>query len=133
MLRFTQIKETCLYIDDLDAAERFYSEGLGMPVISKVKGRHIFFRVGSSVLLCFLPEVTRREQNLPPHFAEGKQHIAFEVPLEHYQAWKEKLEALGVAITHEQPWAKGLRSFYFEDPFGHVLEIVPPGIWDPKS
>jgi catechol 2,3-dioxygenase-like lactoylglutathione lyase family enzyme len=130
MLDFTQIKETCLYIDDLDTAQRFYGDGLGMPVISKVEGRHIFFRVGASVLLCFIPEVTRKEQNLPPHFAKGKQHIAFEVPLEQYAAWKEKLHKLGIPITHEQDWGKNRTSIYFEDPFGHVLEILPPGIWD---
>jgi catechol 2,3-dioxygenase-like lactoylglutathione lyase family enzyme len=130
MLHFTQIKESCLYIDNLELAENFYGTQLGMPVISKVKGRHIFFRVGTSVLLCFIPEVTRREQHLPPHYADGKQHIAFEVPESQYEAWKEKIREMGIAISHVQEWGSGRNSFYFEDPFGHVLEIVPPGIWE---
>ncbi|PRY86949.1 VOC family protein [Mongoliibacter ruber] len=129
-MKYTQIKETCLYINDLDLAENFYHELLHMPIISKVDGRHIFFRCGSSVLLCFLPEVTSNEQNLPPHFAHGKQHIAFEVSKRDYLKTKSELLEKGITITHEQEWSKGQESCYFEDPFGHVLEIVPHGIWE---
>lgn len=129
-MNFTQIKETCLYISDLDRAEEFYQGLLEFPLISKIQGRHIFFRCGTSVLLCFLPEVTKNESGLPPHFAEGKQHIAFEVEKINYENTKKELVRRGVRITHTQTWKEGLESFYFEDPFGHVLEIVPMGIWE---
>lgn len=128
-MNFTQIKETCLYISDLDVAEEFYHGKLEMPLISKVEGRHIFFRCGSSVLLCFLPEVTKSEIQLPPHFAQGKQHLAFEVSQADYESSKVLIQDKGIGIIHTQNW-EGLESFYFEDPFGHVLEIVPVGIWD---
>ncbi|QDH80673.1 glyoxalase [Echinicola soli] len=127
---YTQIKETCLYIPDLDRAEEFYHKKLGMPVISKEEGRHIFFRCGTAVLLCFIPETTKNEKVLPPHFASGKQHIAFEVEASAYPKSKAELIEKGIVITHEQEWKDGLESCYFEDPFGHVLEIVPRGIWE---
>ncbi|REE00431.1 VOC family protein [Marinoscillum furvescens] len=129
-MEFTQIKETCLYVADIKASRTFYEGILNLPVISEVQGRHVFFRCGSSVLLCFLAEVTRQEQNLPPHYAHGKLHIALEVPQDQYEAVKAQLVHSGVAITHEQSWKGALKSFYFEDPDGHVLEIVPPGIWE---
>jgi catechol 2,3-dioxygenase-like lactoylglutathione lyase family enzyme len=129
-MKYTQIKETCLYISDLDLAENFYRDILEMPVISKVKDRHIFFRCGTSVLLCFIPEVTRDEENLPPHYAIGKQHIAFEVGKKDYLKTKSTLLEKGITIIHEQEWGRKQTSFYFEDPFGHVLEIVPVGIWE---
>jgi len=129
-MEYTQIKETCLYITNLDAAQHFYGEVLEMPIISKVEERHIFFRCGSSILLCFIPEVTQNETNLPSHFARGKQHIAFEVPAKDYLKTKAEILKKGILLTHEQEWKKGLQSFYFEDPFGNVLEIVPIGIWD---
>lgn len=128
-MRFNQIKETCLYISDLDLAEHFYSGILGLPLISKVDGRHIFFRCGTSVLLCFLPEVTKNEETLPPHFAQGKQHIALEISRREYLKAKSQLLEKGVNITYEQEWKNGQKSFYFEDPFGHVLEVVPVGLW----
>lgn len=129
-MNFIQIKETCLYISDLDLAENFYSGIMDMVVISKSLDRHIFFRCGTSVLLCFLPEVTKKEENLPPHYAIGKQHIAFEVSKKDYLKTKSDLLEKGITITHEQEWGNKQKSFYFEDPFGHVLEIVPVGIWE---
>ncbi|EKB50712.1 VOC family protein [Cecembia lonarensis] len=129
-MKFTQIKESCLYIHDLELAEAFYHKMLRMPIISKVKDRHIFFRCGNAVLLCFLPEATKNESTLPPHFATGKQHIAFEVSQDDYQESINTLKKSGIQITHEQEWKDGLKSSYFEDPFGHVLEIVPDGIWE---
>lgn len=128
-MNITQIKETCLYISDLDQADAFYGGVLGFPLISKVRGRHIFFKCGSSVLLCFLPEATKAEPVLPPHFATGKQHLAFEVSQDDYQQTKDRLIGQGIKIIHLQEWGDGLETFYFEDPFGHVLEIVPFGIW----
>jgi len=129
-MNITQIKETCLYISDLDRAEAFYAGLLGFPLISKIEGRHIFFRCGTSVLLCFLPEVTKAETTLPPHFADGKQHLAFEVEQNDYLRTKQKLIQHNIKIIHEQEWRDGLKSAYFEDPFGHILEIVPKGIWE---
>lgn len=129
-MKFTQIKENCLYISDLDKAEEFYQKQLGLPLISKVPDRHIFFRCGSSVLLCFIPEATKMEKQLPPHYAEGKQHIAFEVEESDYIATKKAFLEKGISIMHTQEWKNGLESFYFEDPFGHVLEVVPRGIWE---
>jgi catechol 2,3-dioxygenase-like lactoylglutathione lyase family enzyme len=130
LMHIKQVKENCLYVSDLDRSLAFYHHLLGMPLISHVAGRHVFFRAGSSVLLCFLPEVTKAEKTLPPHFAYGTQHLAFEVPLEEYELWKEKLEQEGIAIIHEQHWKDDLYSCYFHDPDGHVLELIPPGIWE---
>lgn len=125
-----QIKETCLYIQDIDASIKFYHEKLGFPVISKKEGRHVFFRAGTSVLLCFIAEATRNETILPPHYASGKQHLAFEVSPEDYQKHKHNIQSKNIEIIHEQDWKNNLKSFYFEDPDGHLLEIVPAGIWD---
>lgn len=125
----TRIKETCLYIEDIERTHQFYHHVLELPVISRVPQRHIFFRAGDSVLLCFLRENSRNQTNLPPHWAEGPQHIAFEVPKEEYAQWKDKLAKANVAITFIQQWPEGRESFYFKDPDDHVLEIIPPGLW----
>lgn len=127
---FRQIKEACLYVSDLEASRSFYQDKLGLPVISMVEGRHIFFRVGANVLLCFLPEVTKNDTALPPHYAFGKQHLAFEVDVAEYEEWKQKVINQHIPVLHEQHWKEELYSFYFPDPDGHILEIVPVGIWE---
>ena len=125
-----RIKETCLYVSDLRRTIDFYSGKLGLENFSLVKGRHAFFRAGESVLLCFIPEVTREDQRLPPHFGHGKLHLAFEVPREEYSIWKSRIQDAGISIVHEETWPTGLLSFYFEDPDGHVLEIIEEGLWN---
>ncbi|MEK6476989.1 VOC family protein [Catalinimonas sp. 4WD22] len=129
-MEILQIKENCLYVSDLLRTRHFYKEVIGLELISFVEGRHVFFRAGRSVLLCFLPEVTKQEETLPPHFAYGQQHLAFEVSQSEYEEWKKKLTDQNIKIVHEQHWKENLYSFYFYDPDQHVLEIIPPGIWE---
>lgn len=128
-LSITQVKETCLYVKDLQRTREFYEGKLGLPCFSLVDGRHAFFRAGRSVFLCFVSEATRNETNLPPHWGEGKLHFAFECPKEQYDDWIKKIEAEGIEILQHVDWPHGGRSFYFHDPDGHVAEIVEPGIW----
>ena len=49
------ILESALYVTDLDAAEAFYRDVLGLERIAKVDGRHVFFRCGRGVLRSSLP------------------------------------------------------------------------------
>ena len=128
-MNIRQIKETCIYYRDLEKAKNFYHTLLELPIISYVKEKHIFFRVGGSVLLCFNPDVSRLKVSPPPHYAEGKPHLAFEVTQEEYEDHKKEILAKGIIIIDKVVWETGQESFYFEDPEGNVLEIVPKGIW----
>lgn len=130
-MRITKIKETCLYIHDLEKALHFYHETLGLPVINYLKGKHLFLRAGSSVLLCFNPDDSKKKTSPPAHYGGGKQHFAFEVSLADYETCKAEIQSKGIPLTDEVEWQGGRKSFYFEDPEGNVLEIVPDeGIWD---
>lgn len=129
-MNINQIKESSLYVQDLERTETFYNGKLNFEVIGREKERHIFFKVGSSVLLCFLARATERDETLPPHYGEGKLHIAFEVPKSDYEAMKKWITSKGIDIEHEQHWFGEYSSFYFRDPDGHSLEIVQEGMWD---
>ena len=65
----------------------------------------------------------------PPHGAVGRGHACFLAAPGDYDRWKEDLTARGVEILDETGWDTGLRSFYFEDPAGNVLEIAEGDIW----
>ena len=130
MIDFIKIKETCLYVNDLESAKKFYHDLLELPIIGYLPGKHIFFKAGSSVLLCFNPEDSKLKKSPPPHFGEGKQHFAFEVAVDRYEEAKKNIQQKGIAITDEVTWQDGTKSFYFEDLEGNVLEILPDkGIW----
>lgn len=132
MLAITKIKETCLYVSDLAQAKKFYHDLLQFPVIGEVEGRHVFFRAGASVLLCFIADVSAKSEKLPPHYGSGQLHLAFEVSRENYPATKEKIEQAGIAIEQEYDWGQGYLSFYFRDPDDHLLEVVMDGMWERK-
>ena len=130
-MNFTRIKETCLYVNDLEGCKRFYHDRLGLKLISYVPGKHVFFNAGECVLLCFNPQDSKKKKSPPAHYGGGKQHFAFEVPKSDYYNAKKEIVEKGITIIDEVIWESGEESFYFNDPEGNVLEIVPDrGIWD---
>jgi catechol 2,3-dioxygenase-like lactoylglutathione lyase family enzyme len=130
-MNYLRIKETCLYVHDLEKAWSFYHEVLGLPLISYLPGKHLFLRAGSSVLLLFNPEDSKLKTSPPAHFGGGKQHFAFEVSEENYAHAKAEIVSKGISLLEEVTWKSGKKSFYFNDPEGNVLEILPDaGIWD---
>lgn len=129
-MNFKQIKETCLYFEDLSQARDFYHGLLQLPIISYAEGRYIFFRAGSSVLLCFNPKDSKLKKSPPPHFSQGAYHFAFEVASNEYEQHKQSVIAKGIAVIDTMIWKTGQESFYFKDPIGNVVEIVPEGIWE---
>ena len=93
------VVETAIYVDDLRAAEAFYGAILGLPVIGKEPGRHVFFQVGeASVLIAFLAEATLKGDLLPPHGATGPGHFALGIEGEALDAWRKLLQGHGVTI-----------------------------------
>ena len=87
------IVETAIYVDDLEAAEAFYRDVLGLAIIGKEAGRHVFFRVGDGVLLAFNPETTLKGDVLPPHGAMGPGHFALGVRADGLDEWRRRLQA----------------------------------------
>jgi catechol 2,3-dioxygenase-like lactoylglutathione lyase family enzyme len=129
-LKTKGVVETAIYVDDLQATEAFYGTVLGLKVIGKEPGRHVFFQVGeASVLLAFLAEATLKGDQLPPHGATGPGHFALGIDAEAFDTWRKLLHGHGVSIEKEVEWPRGGRSLYFRDPAGNSVELVTPGLW----
>ena len=123
------VLETILYVDDLDAAERFYGDLLGLELDSRKDGLFVFFKCGDGMLLLFEPHAASSGRNVPAHGAHGPGHACFAVAEAELAGWQRRLEGAGVAIEHEMKWPRGGRSFYFRDPAGNSLELATPRIW----
>ena len=133
-MKFTKIKETCLYVRNLERAKKFYEETLELQLISYVNNKYVFFQVGDTVLLLFNPDDSKTKDSPPAHYAEGKQHFAFEVTSASYQEVKNRILSKGIKITDEITWPQGGQSFYFEDTESNVLEVVTDrGVWPPMN
>ena len=134
-MRPSGILETALYVADLDAAEAFYGEVMGLERIAKVPGRHVFFRCGRACCLLFNAEATgsrrRRTRNCR---------------CRRTARWARAISAFGAppmklrdgrpiwrpAASPSKPISNGRmagRSIYFRDPSGNSLEIAEPRIW----
>jgi catechol 2,3-dioxygenase-like lactoylglutathione lyase family enzyme len=128
-MRAREILETCLYAEDLDAAEDFYTRVMGLERIARVEGRHVFFRCGGRVFLVFDPRETGDGGVIPGHGATGPGHACFAASMEELDGWRTHLRASGVEIEQEKEWPGGGRSIYFRDPAGNSVEIGTPAIW----
>jgi catechol 2,3-dioxygenase-like lactoylglutathione lyase family enzyme len=137
----SRILESALYVDDLDAAETFYRDIVGLQPLTKLEGRHVFFRCGDGVLLLFdaaetvHPPAPDARLPVPPHGATGAGHLCFAGTAEEIEAWRARLEHHGIAIEADFRWPSandepaGGRSIYFRDPSGNSIEIAEPRIW----
>jgi catechol 2,3-dioxygenase-like lactoylglutathione lyase family enzyme len=122
--------ETAVYVDDLDSAERFYRDVLGLTFLEREAGRHVFFQVGSQdVLLIFHAATTMKPDHLPAHGSQGPGHFALGIIAEDLDSWRERLLRHNVPIEHEEVWARGGRSLYFRDSAGNLVELITPGLW----
>lgn len=131
-LQPVRVIETCLYADDLDAAERFYTDVLGLATYAKVPGRHVFFRSGDGMFLVFNASETAKAglQGIPAHGASGPGHAAFATPESDLAEWQKRLRDGGVEIESDYTWPNGGRSLYFRDPAGNSIELTTPRTWN---
>lgn len=124
-----RLLETVLYVDDLEAAARFYGGVLDLEEASRKPGVFVFYRLQDQMLLLFEPDAARGSVAVPPHGADGAGHVAFAVAERDLRRWVAHLVTHGVEIEAELDWPNGGRSFYFRDPAGNSLEIAAPRIW----
>ena len=109
---------TLLYFRNIEKAFRFYEDVLGLKVkIDQGYGR--IYEVSGRALLGVMDEKRGFLQS-----GQGKS-MMISLVTDDVDPWYEALEKRGVKIL-SKPLTKediGIRSFLFEDPEGHILEI----------
>ena len=132
--RPSAVLEAALYVNDLDAAERFYGDILALEKIQRVDNRHVFFRVGRSVLLLFNAEETEQAPRnpdlpVPPHGARGPGHVCLAISRVEMDAMRKHLLDWNVPLDAEFDWPNGARSLYVRDLAGNSVEFAEPHLW----
>ena len=133
--RLLGVLETVIYhqTDEAEPMLHLYRDLLGLAVVAEWEDGTAL-RCGAGVVLLFdRAKLAGRGEPIADHVTTGATHVAFLGSPREYDDWKERLGAGGVAITHEQEWAGGRRSFYFRDPAGNLIEITGGDIWPLSS
>ena len=133
-LKFRKIVETCIYAYELEKMKDFYVNTIGLQLIAEEKGRHIFLKVGKSMLLIFIPKKTMIKSNsvFPIHGAltpPAIVHFALEIEKEDYENSKNMLNQNKIEIEKEITWKKGTKSIYFRIPVGNLVEFITRNSW----
>jgi catechol 2,3-dioxygenase-like lactoylglutathione lyase family enzyme len=130
--RIKGLGEVSIRVKDLDAMQQFYEEVVGLDVLRREES-FVFFKIAegngghSQNLALFRADerwlLDNKSLQLSP---EGStlHHIALNIALEDFVSEKSRLEGLGLkvdAAIHE--WIH-VRSLYFPDPEGNLLEFV---------
>ncbi len=110
-------------VSDLDRAERFYTEVLGLTVVQRFGRHQALLRCGDLTLALF------ERRDLPPRVTDriesplGKAHHAFKVSRSDWQTARELFQSYGVPTHGPIDWGDH-DCLYFLDPDGTLLEIV---------
>ncbi|HEY6255168.1 MAG TPA: VOC family protein [Xanthobacteraceae bacterium] len=122
MLKTQGVVHFTIPVKDLDRAEKFYTEVMGMERLRR--NRHmVFMRAGAD---CFV--LTYSEKPIDPNAGDAHDiHHAFRVSAGDYEQAKAFLAERGIRIFKEEDRRSGTfqgRSAYFHDPDRNVIEII---------
>lgn len=119
-MKVTQYLHTAILVSDLEAAEKFYSDILGLEKCDRYnfKFSGIWYQIGELQIHLIVDP----DYHAPIHNREkwGRNpHLAFVV--DNLQLAKERLQAQGYLI---QMSASGRKALFTQDPDGNIIELT---------
>ena len=124
--------EASIRVTDLDAMHTFYEDVVGLEVLKRDES-FVFFKIaegygGHTQNLALFDAANRISiETKSPELSQERttlHHIALNVSLEDFDPEKQRLGSLGLQVrATEHAWLH-VRSLYFADPEGDLLEFV---------
>ena len=119
------LHELVLEVADLAAAERFYRETIGLPVITHWtdERKAVWLDLGDGAALGLWPVATGGAAAI--HGGRGGSHVHFalRIPQGSLEAVRARLAGLGYDVEGFD-FDDGNRSLYLDDPDGNVVELM---------
>ena len=130
--RIKGLGEVSIRVNNLDAMQKFYEDVVGLDVLRRDES-FVFFKIAagygghSQNLALFAADDIAFLENKSPQLSPEKttlHHIALNISLEDYETEKRRLQGLGLnVVATDHAWLH-VRSLYFADPEGNLLEFV---------
>ena len=119
------ISAITLFVDDLEAARRFYVEVFGLPVFYEDESSAVFTFGETLVNLLKATEAPELVAPAPVASPDAGVRFQFTLGVDDVDATCDELRRRGVELLNgplDRPW--GIRTASFRDPGGHVWEIA---------
>jgi catechol 2,3-dioxygenase-like lactoylglutathione lyase family enzyme len=130
--RIKGLGEVSIRVNNLDAMRQFYEGVLGLEVLRR-EATFVFFKIaegyGGHAQILALFDATDQYllESKSPQLSPDQttlHHIALNISLVDFEVEKRRLEVLGLKVrAYEHEWIH-VRSLYFPDPEGNLLELV---------
>ncbi len=114
-----------LFVEDLDAARRFYGEVFGLPVAFEDDNSAVFDFGNTIINLLKATEATGLIEPAAVAPIDAGARAQFTIQVEDVDAMCAELAKRGVELLNgpiDRPW--GIRTASFRDPGGHIWEIA---------
>jgi lactoylglutathione lyase len=114
-----------LFVEDLDAAKRFYGDVFGLPIVYEDDASAVF-NFGNTLIN--LLRTTAARELIEPATVGGPEagaRLQFTITVDDVDAMCAELATRGVTLLNgpiDRPW--GIRTASFSDPGGHIWEIA---------
>jgi glyoxylase I family protein len=122
MIHLERLDHFGVDVRDLERAERFYTDVLGMSVVMRLPDQRLLRYAGGNCALFLKPDRERGglEQIENPL---GKSHHAFQVPWDDLARARDLFADRGIPYHAPIDWGDH-HCLYFLDPDGNLLELV---------
>ena len=130
--RIKGLGEVSIRVKNLDTMQKFYEEVVGLEVLRREES-FVFFRIAEGysghLQILALFDATNRMYLEPKSLELSREgttlhHIALNVALEDFELEKKRLKGLGLKVNATVHKWLHVRSIYFLDPEGNLLEFV---------
>ena len=122
-MRTEILKETTLFVTDLEAAESFYTNIAGLEVAERVENHHSLLNFDDGSLMLFQTPTTFLEDEGTPSEPKNVGQISFGINPADISSWRKRLQKFNVSIEEEIAWPNGAPSIIFHDPTGNRIEL----------
>jgi len=114
-----------LFVEDLAAAKKFYSEVFGLPVVFETEDSAVFRFGATLVNLLMMSQAPGLVDPAKVAAKDAGVRFQFTIEVEDVDAMCGELKRRGVELLNgpmDRPW--GIRTASFRDPGGHIWEIA---------
>ena len=114
-----------LFVEDLAAAKKFYSEAFGLPVVFETEDSAVFRFGATLVNLLMMSQAPGLVDPAKVAAKDAGVRFQFTIEVADVDAMCAELKRRGVELLNgpmDRPW--GIRTASFRDPGGHIWEIA---------